>query len=125
MVECQLGFPLFHEIEKTKIKLGKNVEANFEYLFPGIEILQAVSKAGYEGSVTPTVDEIMATMLDVFNQSGLSPTNVDEVILTGGTSQFPLIQSRLEGFFGSQKLYEHNIYQSVVNGLAQYARKLI
>jgi hypothetical chaperone protein len=125
LVECQLGFPLFHEIEKTKIKLGKNSEFNFEYNFPGIQIVQAVTKAGYEGSVTPTVDDIMSTMMDVFKQSGLTPNDVDEVILTGGTSQFPLIQARLESVFGKQKLYEHNIYQSVVNGLAQYARKLL
>jgi hypothetical chaperone protein len=125
LVECQLGFPLFHEIEKTKIKLGKSAEVNFEYLFPGINILQAVSNARYKDSVSGTVDEIMSTMMDVFTQSGLSPSNVDEVILTGGTSQFPLIQTRLENVFGKQKLYEHNIYQSVVNGLAQYARKLI
>ena len=125
LVECQLGFPLFHEIEKTKIQLGKNSEFNFEYNFPGIQILQAVTKAGYESSVTPTVDDIMSTMMDVFKQSGLTPNDVDEVILTGGTSQFPLIQARLESVFGKQKLYEHNIYQSVVNGLAQYARKLL
>ena len=125
LVECQLGFPLFHEIEKTKIKLGKSTAVNFEYLFPGINIVQPVSNSGYEGSVTPTVDEIMSTMMDVFTQSGLLPQKVDEVILTGGTSQFPMIQARLEGVFGKAKLYEHNIYQSVVNGLAQYARKLI
>ena len=125
LVECQLGFPLFHEIEKTKIKLGKSAEVNFEYLFPGINILHEVSNNRYKDSVAATVDEIMATMMDVFTQSGLAPSKVDEVILTGGTSQFSLIQDKLENVFGKQKLYEHNIYQSVVNGLAQYARKLI
>ena len=125
LVECQLGFPLFHEIEKTKIKLGKSAEVNFEYIFPGINILHEVSNNRYKDSVAGTVDEIMATMMDVFTQSGLAPSKVDEVILTGGTSQFPLIQDKLENVFGKQKLYEHNIYQSVVNGLAQYARKLI
>lgn len=125
LVECQLGFPLFHEIEKTKIKLGKSAEVNFEYIFPDIKILQKVSNSDYAQSVAHTVDEIMATMLDVFKQSKLSPQNVDEVILTGGTSQFPMIQARLEAIFGKARLYEHNIYQSVVNGLAQYARNLL
>ena len=84
-----------------------------------------MSNNRYKDSVSGTVDEIMATMMDVFTQSGLAPSKVDEVILTGGTSQFPLIQDKLENVFGKQKLYEHNIYQSVVNGLARYARKLI
>jgi hypothetical chaperone protein len=125
LVECQLGFPLFNEIEKTKIKLGKNAESVFNYQFPGINIDQAVSRSGYEESVTQTVDDIMNTMMDVFTQSGLRPSDVDEVILTGGTSQFPMLQQRLEAVFGKQKLLEHNIYQSVVNGLAQYAKKLL
>lgn len=125
LVECQLGFPLFNEIEKTKIRLGKNSESVFNYQFPGINIDQPVTRQGYEESVTQTVDDIMNTMMDVFTQSGLKPSDVDEVILTGGTSQFPMLQQRLEAVFGRQKLLEHNIYQSVVNGLAQYAKKLI
>lgn len=125
LVESQLGFPLFNEIEKTKIRLGKNAESNFQYEFPGISIDQLVTRAGYEESVTQTVDDIMNTMMDVFTQSGLRPGDVDEVILTGGTSQFPMLQQRLEAVFGRDKLLEHNIYQSVVNGLAQYAKKLI
>ena len=125
LVECQLGFPLFNEIEKTKIQLGKKSESEFNYQFPGISIEQNVTRLGYEESVTQTVDDIMNTMMDVFTQSGLKPSDVDEVILTGGTSQFPMLQQRLEGVFGKQKLLEHDIYQSVVNGLAQYAKKLL
>ena len=62
----------------------------------------------------------MNTMMEVFQQSGLGPSQVDQVVLTGGTSQFPLIQKGLADIFGKEKLSEHNIYQSVVNGLAQY-----
>lgn len=125
LVESQLGFPLFNEIEKTKIKLGKNAEAIFSYHYPGIMIDQSLTQTGYNESVTPSVEEIMATMMDVFTQSGTKPAEVDEVILTGGTSQFPMIQQKLEDVFGRAKLLEHNIYQSVVNGLAQYAKNLL
>ena len=63
----------------------------------------------------------MTSMMDVFRQSGLSTTDVDEVVLTGGTSQFPLIRDELKRIFGEGKLLTHDIYQSVVNGLAKYA----
>lgn len=121
LVECQLGFPLFHEIEKTKIKLGSNSVAEFEYNHLDINITQPVTSSGYRESVMPTVEEVMSTMMEVFKQSGLTPGDVDQVILTGGTSQFPLIREKLQEIFGASKLQEHNIYQSVVNGLAQYA----
>ncbi len=125
LVESQLGFPVFHEIEKTKVKLGKSEKEMFRYTYPGIDIEQEVTKLLYQESVTPTVDDIMVCMMDVFNQSGLTISDVDQVCLTGGTSQFPLIQQRLSQTFGKEKLTEYNIYHSVVSGLAHFAQKLI
>ena len=63
-------------------------------------------------------------MMEVFKQSGLNISDVSQVCLTGGTSQLSLIRQRLGEIFGKEKLVEYNIYQSVVNGLAQYARRL-
>ena len=67
------------------------------------------------------VEEIIQTMMDVFVQSNLKPSDVNQVVLTGGTAQFTLVQDRLKEIFGKEKLIEHNIYQSVVEGLSQYA----
>ncbi len=124
LVEGQLGFPLFNEIEKVKVALGKKETDLFSYQYLDLDVQQEVTAAGYRVSVRPTVEEIMNTMMEVFKQSGLTPADVDEVCLTGGTSQFPLIKVRLREIFGESKLSEHNIYQSVVNGLAQYALKI-
>ncbi len=124
LVECQLGFPLFDEIEKTKIKLGENSEALFHYRYPGIAIDESLTKDRYEESLKSTVDEIMDTMMEVFTQSGLKISDVNQVCLTGGTSQLPLLRARLSEVFGKDKLVEYNIYQSVVNGLAQFAKRL-
>lgn len=121
LVECQLGFPLFNEIEKTKIRLTQLPSVDFHYQQFGIDIHEVISDDSFKASVTPTVSEIMETMMDVFKQSGLSSQDVDQVVLTGGTSQFPLIQQGLEVTFGKEKMSEHDIYHSVVNGLARYA----
>ena len=125
LVECQLGFPLFNEIEKVKVSLGKIESAILSYSFLDMSVEQMVEAKKYQASVTPTIEEVMATMMDVFTQSGLKVTDVDQVCLTGGTSQFPLIREQLMSIFGKDKLIEHNIYQSVVNGLAQFASRLV
>lgn len=120
LVECQLGFPLFNEIEKVKVKLGSEKVVPFEFQQMGlIDISEKVDVIDYRESVRPTVEDIMNTMMEVFTQSGLKPEDVAQVCLTGGTSQFPMIKERLAKVFGKEKLYEHSIYQSVVNGLAK------
>lgn len=119
LVECQLGFPLFHEIEKTKIKLGSEKVVPFEF-HNMVEITDKVDVLDYRDSVRPTVEDIMDTMMKVFEQSGKKPEDVAQVCLTGGTSQFPMIKERLAKMFGKEKLVEFNIYQSVVNGLSRY-----
>lgn len=124
LVECQLGFPLFDQIEKTKVQLGEVEQFEFEYLYPGIDIKENISRASYQESILPTIDEIMNSMMEVFKQSGLETHDVSQVCLTGGTSQLPLIRERLSKIFGKEKLIDYNIYQSVVNGLAQYAKNL-
>ncbi len=124
LVECQLGFPLFDEIEKTKVRLGKSSEAEFKYSYSEMIIQERIAKDEYEKSIHPAVEEIMSTMMEVFKQSGVSISEVSQVCLTGGTSQLNLIRERLREIFGAQKLIEYNIYQSVVNGLAQYAKRL-
>lgn len=123
LVENQLGFPLFHEIEKTKIRLGSTPATKFSYQALGVEIVQSVSDAAYRASVEETVNAIMDALDGVFQQSGLAIGDVDQVVLTGGTSQFPMIRERLRSIFGETKLTEHQIYESVVNGLARFALK--
>jgi hypothetical chaperone protein len=125
LVEYQLGFPLFHEIERVKIALSKSSECEFIFNQSEIDVKHTVSKEDYLSSTDAVVTDIISSMMEVFKQSGLSPHQVDQVVLTGGTSQFPLIKKNLEDIFGAAKLNEHNIYQSVVNGLARYAVNLI
>jgi molecular chaperone DnaK (HSP70) len=60
-------------------------------------------------------------MMEVFHQSGLKPKDVDEVVLTGGTAQFNQIQKSVTDVFGKEKLIEHDIFQSVIGGLSQFA----
>lgn len=124
LVESQLGFPVFSEIEKSKVALGSSNEVYFNYQYPGIEINQKITNTLYRQSVSPTVEEILETMMDVFKQSALSPDQVHKVCLTGGTSQFPLLREELSKVFGPGKIQSYALYDSVVNGLAHFACSL-
>ncbi len=123
LIEWQLGYTLFHQIEKSKIEICSNdlTSHTFRFSHHEIDIEQVIDKKEYNEAMSSIVEEIIETMLDVFNQSDILPKQVDEVVLTGGTAQFTQIQNRLAEIFGKEKLIEHDIYQSVVGGLSQYA----
>ncbi|MBI2521746.1 MAG: Hsp70 family protein [Bdellovibrio sp.] len=121
LVENQLGWPLFGEIERAKIALGTDPEVCFRFFAPGIEIEEKLKRMEFFQQACATVDRIMDTMLEVFRQSGTDPSLVDEICLTGGTAQSPLLRERFKQLFGEAKLKEHKVYQSVVAGLGRFA----
>lgn len=123
LVEWQLGYTIFSEIEKSKIALSSNSSDNHLFKFDhyAVQIEELIERELYDQEMSTIVDEILESMMSVFEQSKLSIEDVDQVVLTGGTAQFSLIQSRLKSLFGADKISKHNIYQSVVEGLSQYA----
>ncbi len=127
LVEYQLGFPIFQEIEKTKIKICQSPQGKhyFKFQNSGISIEEEITTSDYNLKMLPVVDSIIESMMDVFNQAQIKPNQVDQICLTGGTAQFTLIKEKLKEIFGEEKLVEHNIYSSVVGGLAQYGLNLI
>lgn len=126
LVECQLGFPIFNAIENSKISIcseDKSIHV-FKYKYPGINIEEEITKTEYFQKMKPVVEEIFETMQEVFDQSGLETSEVDQICITGGTAQFTQIKNHLKDIFGADKIIEHDIFQSVVGGLSQYALNL-
>ncbi len=50
--------------------------------------------------------------------AGLTPSAIDIVIRTGGSSLIPAVQALLGAKFGSQKVNKQEVFTSVVQGLA-------
>jgi hypothetical chaperone protein len=126
LVECQLGFPIFNAIENAKISICSQSEPihTFKYKYPGIDIEEEITKTEYFEKMKPVVEDIFESMQEVFDQSGLKTSDVDQICITGGTAQFTQIKNHLKDVFGTEKIIEHDIFQSVVGGLSQYALNL-
>jgi len=127
LVEEDLGYPVYASIEKSKIELGLlgfEEECIFKFNHPGIDIEMPIARAAFEQAVQGELDEIFEALEQVFKQSGLTPKDVDQVRITGGTGQMPLVQNRLEATFGQDKIEMSEVFQSVVQGLGKYAAGL-
>ncbi|MDD0854001.1 Hsp70 family protein [Halobacteriovorax sp. GB3] len=124
LVEEDLGYPVYAKIEKSKIELGKNEQSVYQFSHPGIKIEMPISKVQFEESVEGELSDIFKAMEKVFSQSGLEYSNVDQVRITGGTGQMPLIQDYLIKIFGRDKIVMSEAFQSVALGLGKYAEGL-
>lgn len=122
LVEEQQAYPIYQEIERTKIALSSHPEATYHYDYPGIQIKEIISDEIYRESLTPVINKIKDSMMESFEKGKLSPTDIDRVFITGGTGQSPYIKEMLIEVFGKDKIFDGEVFQSVINGLSEYAK---
>jgi hypothetical chaperone protein len=124
LVEDQLGFAIFEEIDRLKRALGEHDEATFSFKAVGAEIEFPLSRPDFDVSVARPVDQILEAMDETLRQSSLTPEKIDIVYCTGGTSKLPLVQKALRRRFSDEKIVKRDFFHSVIQGLGEYARNL-
>ena len=92
--------------EKAKIELSSSAstEINLPYIMPvnGIpkHLVRTLSKAKFEQLIDDLVKRTIAPCASALKNAGLKTTDIDEVILVGGSTRIPAIQEAVEKFFG-------------------------
>lgn len=124
LLENQLGFSVFEEIEGTKRRLTDSNDTNFHYQYPGMEIKERVTRQQFDGYVQDRVGRILGTLDETLKQAQVAAGEVDVVVCTGGTARVPVILEGLIERFGAEKIQHHNFYHGVVEGLRERAREL-
>ncbi|MEO9964478.1 MAG: molecular chaperone DnaK [Reichenbachiella sp.] len=94
--------------EKAKIELSSSTstEINLPYIMPvdGIpkHLVRTLSRAKFEQLADSLVKRSMKPVAQALKDSGLSKSDIDEVILVGGSTRIPIIQEEVEKFFGKK-----------------------
>ncbi|MDX2054579.1 MAG: Hsp70 family protein [Polyangiaceae bacterium] len=122
LAEDALGFQLFELIEAGKKTLSTMPEAHFSFDYPGIQIDEMLTRAGFEAGSARTVDAILGALDETLARGGVTAKDVDIVCLTGGTAKVPRIAEALEERFGHKRLRHLQGFHSVAFGLAEHAR---
>ncbi len=124
LVEDQLGFPIFEKIEGAKRELSQSNTGNVMFDYPGIQLNEKIEKEEFEKYIEPSVETILKALDETMKKSGISFSQVDVVCCTGGTARVPKIKEAIEKRFGKDKLQEHRVFHSVVEGLAHRAKEI-
>lgn len=94
--------------EKAKIELSSSnsTEINLPYIMPvdGVpkHLVRSLSKAKFESLADNLVKRSMAPVKKAMEDAGYSTSDIDEVILVGGSTRIPKIQEEVEKFFGKK-----------------------
>ena len=94
--------------EKAKIELSSSssTEINLPYIMPvdGVpkHLVRSLSRAKFESLAEDLVRRSMEPVKKALDDAGYSTSDIDEVILVGGSTRIPKIQEEVEKFFGKK-----------------------
>src|SRR4030042_285207 len=92
--------------EKAKIELSSSTttEINLPYIMPvdGIpkHLVKNLTRAKFESLIDPLMQSTVEPCRKALKDAGLSASDIDEVILVGGSTRIPAIVDIVEKFFG-------------------------
>lgn len=124
LVEDQLGFPVFEKIEEAKRELSSSHEGRVRFEYPYINLDELIQKDQFESYIESPIEIILSALDETVKRSGLNYSEVDLVCCTGGTARVPRLRKAIEQRFGIQKMQEHRVFHSVVDGLAERAKEI-
>lgn len=94
--------------EKAKIELSSTTssEINLPYIMPvdGVpkHLVKTLSRAKFDQLTADLVGRSIKPAKDAMKAAGLSNSDIDEVILVGGSTRIPAVQEAVEKFFGKE-----------------------
>jgi len=94
--------------EKAKIELSSSsqTEVNLPYIMPvdGIpkHLVKTLTRAKFEQLADKLINATIEPCKKALKNSGLSASDIDEIILVGGSTRIPAIQEKVKEFFGKE-----------------------
>lgn len=110
--------------EKAKIELSSTSqsEINLPYLTAKdgvpLHFVKQLTKAKFDQMTSSLVDRAIACAKSALKNAGLKPSDIDEVILVGGSTRIPAIQEALEKYVGKKPNKSVNPDEVVALGAA-------
>lgn len=118
-------------VEKAKIELSTSpsTEINLPYITmkdnAPIHLAQTITKAKFEQLISPLVDKLINCAKKAVESANISKSDLDGILLVGGSCRIPLVQERLTQEFGVQLIKSSNLDLAVAEGAAIQANIIV
>ena len=109
--------------ERAKCRLSSENEASVTVPLPDGkgDYRRSFTRSEFEKLVADLVEKTLGPTRQALSDAGLSPTDVDEVVLVGGSTRIPLIREKVHALFGKPPHCELNPDEVVALGAAVQA----
>merc|ERR1711971_1067357 len=91
------------ELAKRTLSSSAQTSIEIDSLFEGIDFYTSITRARFEDLCMDYFKKCMAPVEKVLRDAKISKSEVDEVVLVGGSTRIPKIQSMLAEFFGGKE----------------------
>ena len=110
--------------EAAKIRLSSEERTTLTIPFAGFTYRRDITRAELERLVEPLVTRTLGPCRRALGDAGLTPADIDEIVLVGGSTRVPLVRRRVQELFGKAPHSQLNPDEVVALGAAVQAHIL-
>jgi endoplasmic reticulum chaperone BiP len=92
------------ELAKRTLSTQTTATIDCDALYQGVDFTTTISRAKFEELNLDLFKKTMAPVAQVLKDANIAKSNVDQIILVGGSTRIPRVQNMLSDFFDGKKL---------------------
>jgi L1 cell adhesion molecule like protein len=95
--------------EAAKIELSSCFEADVEVTYAGENYLETITREQFEELCMSTFRRCISILERLLRNAGKSKSDIDDVVLVGGSTRIPCVRKMVSAFFGGKEL-KHSVH---------------
>lgn len=129
--DAQAMTRILEAVEKAKIELSNTPSTDISIPYITIadnvpqHLNQTLSRAKFEQIITPIVDKLIGCAKKAVELAKIKNSDLDGILLIGGSCRIPLVQERLSKEFGAPLIKSSNMDLAVAEGAAIQANNIV
>lgn len=121
--EGHMGHAFLQTVEKAKIDLTDKPSVHADFSELGLGFSLEVQATEFEDAIHEQIGKIEATIHQALSKANVAPTDIELVILTGGSSELPIINRMVQALLPNAEVSKGDKFGSVGLGLAYNAKR--
>ena len=110
------------ERAKRSLSSGSSATIELDSLFEGTDFFTSITRAKFESICLSLFKKVIDPVQKVLADSKISKSNVDEIVLVGGSTRIPKVQELISDFFNGKELCKNiNPDEAIAHGAAVQA----